>query len=85
MDQESPKPKWFFRKSTLIVTFLLVGPFVLPLVWGNPTFSRRKKVLLTVVIVLVTVVLLGLTAQALLELKKYYQTLQADIGRLPVY
>jgi len=31
--------------------FLVLGPFGLPLVWKNPRFSRRGKIILTVITV----------------------------------
>lgn len=52
-----PKPKWYFRGSTIFIGFLLVGPFVLPLVWAKPEYSVSKKVIVSALIVIVTVAL----------------------------
>jgi hypothetical protein len=54
-----PKPAtaWYFSQTTLIVGFLCVGPFILPLVWFNPRYSRVTKLLITIIMILVTWVL----------------------------
>ena len=36
-----PKEPWYFRKSTLVTAFVLVGPLALPLVWINPRILAR--------------------------------------------
>ena len=54
LDQDKKKGKWYFNKSSLIVSFLVVGPFMLPLVWFNPRFSRTKKIVWTVVAGVIT-------------------------------
>ena len=48
------KPRWFFRSWVLVTSFLVVGPFMLPLVWKHPQYSRKTKIW-------VTVIALGLT------------------------
>lgn len=52
-----PKPKWYFRGSTIFIGFILVGPFVLPLVWAKPEYSLSKKIIVSALIIMVTVVL----------------------------
>ena len=49
-----PKNKWYFKKTSLMVSLLCVGPFMLPLVWFHPELSRTAKVLYTIVIVVLT-------------------------------
>ena len=36
-------PQWHFKTSTLIVGFLFIGPFIAPLVWFNPHYSKAQK------------------------------------------
>lgn len=68
-----PKSKWYLKTSTLIWGFLLTGPFVIPLVWVNPHFSRAKKITLTVVFIALTVVLTQAFVFCLNSLYRYYQ------------
>jgi len=42
-------PKWYYRPVwVLILLFLVLGPLALPYLWRSPSFSRRLKVVLTV-------------------------------------
>ena len=71
------KPKWYFKTSTLIVSFFFgLGPFILPLVWWNPYFSRTKKMVFTILILVLTFLLFKLSAYALDSLLKKLQLLQ---------
>src|SRR6185503_16148132 len=70
------KSKWFFSSSSLIVSFLVVGPFMLPLVWFSPTLSSSKKVIYTIVILVLSALLLKVTIQSLSHLKEYYQIIE---------
>jgi len=51
---EVPKTPWYAKAPTLIISFLTVGPFALPLVWFNPAYSRRKKIIVTVIVLALT-------------------------------
>ena len=35
--------KWYLKPYGLIIAFLCVGPFMLPLVWSQPNYSQKKK------------------------------------------
>lgn len=54
-----PKPqnKWLHSTSAVILGLLTLGPFALPMVWGNPRYSRLAKTVVTVVVVAATVAL----------------------------
>ncbi len=56
---EVPKTPWYAKTASLVISFLTVGPFALPLVWFNPAFSRRKKIIVTVIVLAVTYVLVA--------------------------
>ncbi|MFA5090724.1 MAG: zinc ribbon domain-containing protein [Candidatus Omnitrophota bacterium] len=43
------KEKWYFKTTFLITAFLCVGPLALPLVWLNPRFSPKVKIIVTIV------------------------------------
>ena len=57
--KEAPaKAPWYYKGSSMVVAFLVAGPFMLPMVWFNPKLSLLKKVLLTAVIIVVTYLLI---------------------------
>lgn len=66
------KPKWFFKKSSLIVGFLMVGPFILPLIWLNPKYSNSKKILLSGVVIVVSIILTQLVMRSFQNIQEYY-------------
>ena len=44
--------KWYYRPAwVLVLLFVVLGPFGLPYLWKSPGFSRRSKVVLTVLVV----------------------------------
>jgi hypothetical protein len=81
--QTVPQPvsraKWHQKTSTLVVGFLFVGPFVIPFIWMNPRFSTTKKVVLTAVFLLVTILLTRLVADSVGVLSKYCDVLQGGM------
>ncbi len=67
-----PKDKWYFKTSTLVFALFCVGPLVSPLIWLNPRFSRRKKVIITIVVIILGYFLCSLFINSLRSLKQYY-------------
>ena len=65
--------KWFLRPMTLVLAFLTVGPFALPLVWLNPRFSREKKITISVIVIVVSVFLGIVTYNSLKGVIHYYE------------
>jgi len=53
MDNErSQTSRWYHRPFWVVVLlFVAVGPFGLPLLWKSPSFSRTAKIVLTVAMV----------------------------------
>ena len=51
-----PKAKtpWYAKTSLLVLSFLTVGPLALPLVWFHPVYSRRTKIIITVIVLTLT-------------------------------
>ena len=72
---KKPQGKWYFKTRTLVITFLCVGPCVLPLVWCNPNFSRAKKTLITAVILVITYFLWEMTRRSIQTISQYYKLL----------
>lgn len=71
--QGKPKSKWYTRTTTIFVGFLLVGPFILPLVWAKPEYSLVKKVVVSALILLVTLGLVVMTPVILQKILGQYQ------------
>ncbi len=67
------KSPWFYSNASMIVSFLVVGPFMLPLIWFNPKFSRTKKIILTMIIGILTLFLVKSTVILWNQVNKTYQ------------
>jgi len=70
---KKPQDKWYFKTHWLIIAFLCIGPFALPLLWFNPRFSRRNKILITIVIVILSYLLGVSFVNSLRTIIGYYQ------------
>lgn len=64
--------KWYFKTSVLIVAFLCVGPFMLPLVWINPRYKMAKKIVITAIIVVLSYALGLVLYKSLENISSYY-------------
>jgi len=71
-----PQHKWYFKTSALVIAFLCIGPFALPLIWFNPRFSRKVKIVTSAIIVILSYYLGILFVKSLNSLKNYYDLLQ---------
>ena len=54
--REPPGPlKWYYRPVwVLVLLFVVLGPFGLPFLWKSSRFSRRLKIVLTVLVIAYT-------------------------------
>ena len=68
-----PKTPWYAKTSLLVISFLTVGPFALPLVWFNPVYSRRKKIIVTVIVLALTYALIAVLIHAVQTILDYYK------------
>jgi hypothetical protein len=48
--------KWYHSTLAIVVAFCLVGPFVIPLVWKNPSYSMRTKIIIIAAMIVVTII-----------------------------
>jgi len=67
------EPKWYFKTWSLVVSFLCVGPFMLPLVWANPRLSKQAKLIITVVALVITYVMTEYLVKSVKSILSYYQ------------
>ncbi len=65
--------KWYFKTYWLVIAFLCVGPIALPLLWINPRFSRKRKIVISAVIIIVTYYLTIVMVNSLKAISSYYQ------------
>ena len=60
-----PENKWYHsRWMVLLMLFVVLGPFGLPLLWKSPHFSKRWKQILTVLTLIYTALVLRMLASA---------------------
>ena len=64
--------KWYFKTSLIVTAFLCVGPLALPLVWLNPRFSQKTKIIVTIIVVILSYYLGSLLINSLRSIKQYY-------------
>jgi hypothetical protein len=67
------KDKWYFKTPWLVVAFLCVGPFALPLLWFNPRFSKRNKIIISVLVIILSYYLYIAFVNSLKTIANYYQ------------
>lgn len=63
---------------TLIIAIACLGPFALPLLWRNPRFSKSKKIWVSVVVCVLTLVLLWIAKIYIEPFLDEYQSLMAE-------
>lgn len=80
LEGERPAPakrdsRSFVQKVPWLLGFLIIGPFVLPLVWNNDKYSKEKKIFVTIVVLVLTVVIVFALISAVKSIAAYYQSL----------
>ncbi|MFH1578434.1 MAG: zinc ribbon domain-containing protein [Candidatus Omnitrophota bacterium] len=70
---KKPQDKWYFKTRMLVIAFLCIGPFALPLVWLNPRFSQRTKIVISSIVIILTYYLVVSLINSLKSLNQYYQ------------
>ncbi len=72
-----PKPKWYHNVwLVLLMLFVVLGPFGLPLLWKSPRFSRLMKIMLTLATFLYTWWLVIVTITASQAVLQHFRDLQ---------
>lgn len=73
MAEEDKKVRWYHQTYSIVMGFLIAGPFVLPLVWTHPRLSRKAKIFWSIVMVFFTVLLTVGLGWCIKQIKDYYQ------------
>jgi len=82
MGEPDGEARWYHNIwFVLLMLFVVLGPFGLPLVWRNPTLSRGMKISLTILTLAYTVLLVVWTYRAVSDLLGDAGSLRLDLGR----
>jgi len=62
--------------TAFVMALLCVGPFALPLLWFNPRFTLKRKIVVSVIVIVLTYFLTVMFFNSVASLKNYYQMIQ---------
>ena len=71
--EQKPKGKWYFKTSILVIALLSAGPLALPLVWFNPGYSRMKKIVISLIVIVLSYFIFKSFMNAMQSLNEYYK------------
>jgi len=69
---QKKKAPWYVRPGWLTTAVLCVGPFAIPLFWVHPNWSLRKKIIWTVVGLILTWLTCLLMKKSIQSIGEYY-------------
>jgi len=75
LSEERPPEKWCFKTPFVIMAFLTVGPFALPLVLLHPRYPAWVKLLVTVTTMVLTYYLIQWSDRTIKTYSAYYEEL----------
>lgn len=67
------KKEFYFKTHTLVIAFLLVGPLALPLLWLNPYINTKKKIIISVIVVILSYFITIFMIDSLKRISSFYQ------------
>ncbi len=77
--KQKKKEPWFYNPTTIILAFVFFIPFslpfVLPFVWLTPKWSKKAKIIATILMVISTVVVGKMLGDAMRSLMQYYSSI----------
>ncbi len=77
MGREDEHIRWYLRPViVLLLLFIVLGPFALPLLYKSPQFNKTLKILLTVVVVIYTLYLVFVSLEIGREVYREMKELQ---------
>ena len=79
---KKPQAKWYFTNYTLLITFLCIGPFALLLVWFNPRFTPRTKIIISAIIITLSYFLGFIVFNSLKTIINYYKIVFQELPGL---
>jgi hypothetical protein len=77
MGREDENIRWYLKPViVLLLLFIVLGPFALPLLYKSPKFNKTLKILLTVVVVIYTLYLVFVSLEIGREVYREMKELQ---------
>jgi hypothetical protein len=67
--------KWYFQPFGMVILFLMLGPFALPVIWINPELSRQKKIIISVILGIIFYLFGLVVADSIRHIMEYYKFL----------
>jgi len=74
-EQGVRKTKRGFSTASIVFSFLMIGPFALPLVWFHPRYKRNSKITVTAVVTVITALICWALWKTVPGLVAYYRQL----------
>lgn len=70
---KKPREKWYFKTFWLVIAFLCIGPLALPFLWLNPHYSRKTKIIISIIVIVLSYYLTILMVDSLRTIRSYYE------------
>jgi len=70
---KNEKVKWYFKTYWLVIAFLCAGPLALPMLWLNPRFDRKRKIIISIMVVILSYFLTVAMVKSLKMIGSYYE------------
>lgn len=67
--------KWYHATGSVIAALVCLGPLALPMVWTNPRFQLKTKIVLTVAVAAITILSIYLMAESYVLFMKQLEML----------
>ena len=78
-ENQKKKVPWYYNTNTIILTFIFFIPFslpfVLPFVWLTPQWSKKAKIIATILMIVSSWVVGKMLGDAMHSLMQYYGTI----------
>jgi len=73
------KNKWYHSNTSLIIGFLIGGPAILPMILSNPKFSKKKKIVLSTIVVVLTIIIVKVLISVYNKIYSIYDKSYEDL------
>ena len=72
--EKKPVP-WYLKPGFLFTAVIVAGPLSIPLFWIHPRYSRRKKIIWTLIILVVSLAVHAVMVKSMQSISDYYSIL----------
>ena len=67
--------KWYHQPVGMVILFIAVGPFALPIVWTNPDLTKNQKLIISAVVICVFWILGAAATNSMSKIMEHYKPL----------